>query len=176
MKRENLDFLESEQIEKVMTLYGKAIAKKDNEIETLTNSKKELEEKIATYETKINEFNESAKDNADWKTKYEELQTSIKEQEAKRKAEEEDKILTNNITSIFGDKKFTSDYAKNGLIADIKDELGKAENKGKGIQEIFDALTKDKEGIFVNENQIKDMAGMGDSEENNNTKEMPILW
>ena len=104
------------------------------------------------------------------------MQTSIKEQEAKRKAEEEDKILTNNITSIFGDKKFTSDYAKNGLIADIKGELGKAENKGKGIQEIFDALTKDKEGIFVNENQIKDMAGMGDSEENNNTKEMPILW
>ena len=176
MKRENLDFLESEQIDKVMALYGKAIAKKDNEIETLTNSKKELEEKVATYETKINEFNESAKDNADWKTKYEELQTSIKEQEAKRKAEEEDKILTNNITSIFGDKKFTSDYAKNGLIADIKGELGKAENKGKGIQEIFDALTKDKEGIFVNENQIKDMAGMGDSEENNNTKEMPILW
>lgn len=176
MKRENLDFLESEQIDKVMALYGKAIAKKDNEIETLTNSKKELEEKVATYETKINEFNESAKDNADWKTKYEELQTSIKEQEAKRKAEEEDKILTNNIASIFGDKKFTSDYAKNGLIADIKAELGKIENKGKGIQEIFDALTKDKEGIFVNENQIKDMAGMGDSEENNNTKEMPILW
>lgn len=176
MKRENLDFLESEQIDKVMALYGKAITKKDNEIETLTNSKKELEEKVATYETKINEFNESAKDNADWKTKYEELQTSIKEQEAKRKAEEEDKILTNNITSIFGEKKFTSDYAKNGLIADIKAELGKTENKGKGIQEIFDALTKDKEGIFVNENQIKDMAGMGDSEENNNTKEMPILW
>lgn len=176
MKRENLDFLETEQIEKVMALYGKAIAKKDNEIETLTNSKKELEEKVATYETKINEFNESAKDNADWKTKYEELQTSIKEQEAKRKAEEEDKILTNNITSIFGEKKFTSDYAKNGLIADIKTELGKAENKGKGIQEIFDALTKDKDGIFVNENQIKDMAGMGDSEENNNAKEMPILW
>lgn len=176
MKRENLDFLETEQIDKVMALYGKAITKKDNEIETLTNSKKELEEKVATYETKINEFNESAKDNADWKTKYEELQTSIKEQEAKRKAEEEDKILTNNITSIFGDKKFTSDYAKNGLIADIKAELGKAENKGKGIQEIFDTLTKDKEGIFVNENQIKDMAGMGDSEENNNTKEMPILW
>lgn len=176
MKRENLDFLESEQIDKVMALYGKAITKKDNEIETLTNSKKELEEKVATYETKINEFNESAKDNADWKTKYEELQTSIKEQEAKRKAEEEDKILTNNITSIFGDKKFTSDYAKNGLIADIKAELVKVENKGKGIQEIFDVLTKDKEGIFVNENQIKDMAGMGDSEENNNAKEMPILW
>jgi len=88
MKRENLDFLDEEQIEKVMALYGKAIAKKDKEVETLTNDKKELEEKITTYETKINEFNESSKDNADWKLKYEELQTSIKEQEAKKKAEE----------------------------------------------------------------------------------------
>ena len=29
MKRENLDFLDNEQIEKVMALYGKAIAKKE---------------------------------------------------------------------------------------------------------------------------------------------------
>ena len=35
MKRENLDFLESEQIDKVMALYGKAITKKDKEVETL---------------------------------------------------------------------------------------------------------------------------------------------
>ena len=33
MKRENLDFLDNEQIDKVMSLYGKAIAKKDAEIE-----------------------------------------------------------------------------------------------------------------------------------------------
>ena len=87
MKRENLDFLESEQIDKVMALYGKAIGKYEKDIETLKSSNKELEDKVTTYETKINEFNESAKDNADWKLKYEELQTSIKEQEAKQKAE-----------------------------------------------------------------------------------------
>jgi len=86
MKREDLDFLENEQVDKVMALYGKAIGKKDKEIETLKSSKEELEDKISTYETKINEFNESAKDNADWKSKYEELQTSIKEQEAKKES------------------------------------------------------------------------------------------
>ena len=83
MKREDLNFLESEQIDKVMALYGKSITKKDKEIETLKSNKEELENKVTTYETKINEFNESSKDNADWKSKYEELQTSIKEQEAK---------------------------------------------------------------------------------------------
>jgi len=176
MKRENLDFLENEQIDKVMALYGKAIAKKDNEIENLTNSKKELEEKISTYESKINEFNESSKDNAEWKAKYEELQTSIKEQEAKRNAEEQDKILTDNINSLFEGKKFTSEYARNGLMADIKAGLNKPENKGKGIQDLFNELTKDKTDIFANPNQQKDMEGMGDSEQDNNIKEMPLIW
>ena len=176
MKRENLDFLEGEQIDKVMALYGKAITKKDSEIETLKSNVAELEDKVNTYETKINEFNESAKDNADWKTKYEELQTSISEQEAKKKAEEEDKILTNNINALFEGKTFTSEYARNGLLNDIKAGLNKPENKGKGIQDIFEELTKDKTDIFTNPNQIKDMEGMGDSEQDNNTKEMPLLW
>ena len=176
MKREDLDFLETEQIDKVMALYGKSITKKDKEIETLNDSKKELEEKVATYETKINEFNESAKDNADWKLKYEELQTSIKEQEAKKQAEEQDKILTDNINALFEGKTFTSEYARNGLLNDIKSGLNKPENKGKGIQDLFDELTKDKTDIFANPNQQKDMEGMGDSEENNNIKEMPMIW
>ena len=176
MKRENLDFLESEQIDKVMSLYGKAITKKDNEIETLKSEKKNLEDKVETYETKIKEFDEKAKDNADWQIKYEELQTSIKEQEAKKKAEEEDKILTDNINTLFDGKTFTSDYARIGLLNDIKNGLNKPENKGKGIQDLFDELTKDKSDIFVNPNQQKDMTGMGDSEENNNTKETPIIW
>ena len=176
MKRESLDFLENEQIDKVMALYGKAVGKFEKEIETLTSSKKELEEKITTYETKINEFNESAKDNADWKTKYEELQTSIKEQEAKQKAEEEDKALTENINALFEGKTFTSEYARSGLLNDIKAGLNKPENKGKGIQDLFNELTKDKTDIFANPNQMKDMEGMGDSEQNNNTKEMPLIW
>ena len=176
MKREDLDFLESEQVDKVMSLYGKAITKKDKEIETLESSKKELEDKVNTYETKINEFNESAKDNADWKTKYEELQTSIKEQEAKQKAEEEDKILTDNINALFEGKTFTSEYARNGLLNDIKTGLNNPENKGKGIQDLFDELTKDKTDIFTNPNQMKDMESMGDSEQDNDIKEIPQIW
>ena len=176
MKRENLEFLEDEQKDKVMALYGKAVGKFEKEIETLTNSKKELEEKITTYETKINEFNESSKDNADWKLKYEELQTSIKEQEAKQKAEEEDKVLTENINKLFEGKTFTSEYARSGLLNDIKQGLNKPENKGKGIQDLFDELTKDKTDIFANPNQLKDMEGMGDSEQDNDTKEVPRIW
>ena len=90
----------------------------------------------------------------------------MKTAEAKRiadeKAKKEDEILTNNIITVFGDKKFTSDYVKNGLISDIKSELSKPENKGKGISEIFASLTKDKTGLFENPNQPADMPGMGE--------------
>ena len=176
MKREDLADFTDEQKDLVMSLYGKAITKKDKEIETLKNDNKDLEEKISTFETKIQEFNESAKDNADWKLKFEELQTSIKEQEAKKQAEEQDKLLTDNINLLFEGKTFTSEYARNGLMADIKNGLNNPENKGKGIQDLFNELTKDKTDIFVNPNQQTDMAGMGDSEENTNTKEMPTIW
>ena len=104
------------------------------------------------------------------------MQTSIKEQEARQKAEEEDKILTDNINALFEGKTFTSEYARTGLLNDIKNGLNKPENKGKGIQDLFNELTKDKTDIFTNPNQIKDMTSMGDSEQDNNIKEMPILW
>ena len=95
---------------------------------------------------------------------------------AKEKAEEEDKILTSNIESLFEGKTFTSAYARQGLLNDIKMGLNKPENKGKGVQDLFDELTKDKTDIFTSPNQMKDMEGMGDSEQDNNVKEMPLIW
>ena len=176
MRREELEGLTDEQKDLVMKLYGKDITKKDKELEEAKTKLEDANNKITTYETKINEFNKTSQDNADWKSKYEELQTSIKEQDAKRKAEEEDKILTDNINQIFGERKFTSDYARQGLMNDIKTELAKPENKGLGIQNIFDNLTKDKTDIFANPNQFKDMSGMGDSEQTETHKEIPTLW
>lgn len=163
MKRDDLADLTEEQKDLVMSLYGKAITKKDKEIETLNSKKNELEEKISTYETKINEFNANAKDNADWKHKFDDLQNQIKDQEAKRKAEEDDRLLTNNILQSFGDKKFTSEYAKNGLINDVKSALAKPENKGKGITDLVAELSKDKEGIFASPNEKIDVAGVNEN-------------
>lgn len=171
MKRENLDFLESEQVDKVMALYGKAITKKDKEIETLKSSKEELENKVATYETKINEFNESSKDNANWKTKYEELQTTISEQEAKQKAKEEDNILTNNIIEAIGDKKFVNDYTKNSIVNEIKTALKDSANVGKSAKDLFAEITEGKDGLFVNPNQVVDMPSIDESVENTVSKD-----
>ena len=166
MKREDLVELTDEQKDLVMSLYGKAITKKDKEIETLKENEKSLKDKISTYETKINEFNDTAKENAEWKTKYEELQTTISEQEAKRKAKEEDDILTNNINQIFGDKKFVNDFTKNAIVEQIKTALKDNANMGKSAKDLFEEITNGKDGIFENPNKIQDMPSIDENVEN----------
>lgn len=126
--------------------------KKDND--TLIADKKSLEDKI-------DELSENTKTAEDYKKQLEDLKKEIKDKEDADKKALEDAQLTDAITAVFGDKKFTSDYVKNGLIADMKTEIAKPENKGKGYAELFEALTKDKEGIFANPNPGIEMPGMG---------------
>jgi vacuolar-type H+-ATPase subunit I/STV1 len=154
--------LDSELIDTIMAEHGKLVTKDKEELQTLKSQMKDLKE--------------NSKNAEELQSKYDELVKANEEREAKAKAEEEDKILTNNINEVFGDKKFTSDYARTGLTNDIKSELNKPENKGRSIKDIFDALTKDKTDIFANPNQMQDMAGMGESEEKEETKEMPLIW
>jgi hypothetical protein len=154
--------LDSELIDTIMAEHGKLVTKDKEELQTLKSQMKELKE--------------NSKNADELQAKYDELVKANEEREAKQKAEQEDKILTDNINALFEGKTFTSEYARNGLLNDIKAGLNKPENKGKGIQDLFNELTKDKTDIFANPNQQKDMEGMGDSEQDNNTKEMPIMW
>jgi hypothetical protein len=154
--------LDSELIDTIMAEHGKLVTKDKEELQTLKSQMKELKE--------------NSKNADELQAKYDELVKANEEREAKQKAEEEDKVLTDNINALFEGKTFTSEYARNGLLNDIKNGLNKPENKGKGIQDLFNELTNDKTDIFTNPNQMKDMEGMGDSEEQNNTKEMPMMW
>ena len=147
--------LDKETIDTIMVEYGK-------NIQGLKEEKESLMQKVNTYESEIKTLKENSKNSEDWKSKFENLDKKIKEQEEEEAKKREDETLTNNILSVFGDKKFTSDYVKNGLISDIKTELIKPENKGKGISEIFATLTEGKTGLFENPNKPVDMPGMGE--------------
>lgn len=164
---ENKVKLSKEEIKSILTEHGKTVTTETEKVKT------DLTNEINTYKTTITNLENQIKDmpSSDDVTKLQNEITTMKEAEKKRiadeKAKAEDEILTNNIISAFGDKKFTSDYVKNGLIADIKSELSKVENKGKGISEIFESLTKDKTGLFENPNQPADMPPMGDGNNSN---------
>ena len=164
MKREFLkgfEGLSDEAIDKIMAENGKDIEAEKSKVTTLKTENETLKNDKKSLEDKITELTDSAKDEADYKKQLEDLQKSIKEKEEADKQAKADAELTDAIVASFGDKKFTSDYVKNGLIADMKTEIAKPENKGKGYDKIFDALTKDKDGIFANPNPPAGMVGMG---------------
>ncbi len=154
--------LSKDEIKSILTESGKIVT---NETQKVKDS---FNDEINTYKTTITKLENQIKDmpSSDDVTKLQNEIKALKDAETQRLADEqskrEDEVLTSNILSSFGDKKFASDYAKNGLIADIKSELSKPENKGKGISEIMEYLTKDKDGIFENPNKPKDMPSMGD--------------
>lgn len=154
--------LSQEEIKSIISENGRIVTTETRKVED--NYKKQIE----TYKTEIANLSDQIKNVPDSK-ELENLKKQIADyenKEAKRiadeKAKQEDEVLTTNILNSFENKKFASEYAKNGLIADIKSELSKPENKGKGITDIVEYLTKDKVGIFENPNKPADMPGMGD--------------
>ncbi len=70
--------------------------------------------------------------------------------------------LQGRFDKALGERKFAHDYIKAGVFADFEKAVGDEANKGKGDTDIFEALTKDKEGIFSSQNPMRtNMGGMG---------------
>jgi predicted RNase H-like nuclease (RuvC/YqgF family) len=166
----NREFLKNagvpdEAIDKVMAEYGKDIQAEKDKAAKAASDLTEANKTIETYKTQVEELKKTAGDNADVAKQLKDLQDKIAED--KRLADEKaaDEQLTNTIkAAIPKDRKFVNEYTEAAYISQIKAELGKAENKGKGIGEIFDVLTKDKAGIFESPNKAESMAGFGGAE------------
>ena len=138
--------LDKETIETIMYEYGKLTTEAKEKTQNLEN-------KVKEYEAKIGELSSKAETNTKVQEELDNLKKSIAENEAKAKAKAEDDALTKNITSAFGDKKFVNEYTKNAIISDIKTALKDSNNAGKSVKDLFEELTKDKEGIFDNPNK-----------------------
>lgn len=138
--------LDKETIDTIMAEHGKLITEAKEKTQ-------ELESKVKDYESKISDLSSKAETNTKVQEELDNLKKSIAENEAKAKAKAEDDALTKNITSVFGDKKFVNEYTKNAIISDIKTALKDSNNAGKSAKDLFEELTKDKEGIFDNPNK-----------------------
>ena len=138
--------LDKETIDTIMAEHGKLITEAKEKTQ-------ELENKVKDYESKIGALSSKAETNTKIQEELDNLKKSIAENEAKAKAKAEDDALTKNITSAFGDKKFVNEYTKNAIISDIKTALKDSNNAGKSVKDLFEELTKDKEGIFDNPNK-----------------------
>ena len=144
--------LDGELIDTIMAEHGKLVTKDKEELQTLKSQIKELKE--------------NSKNASEIETKYNELLKEKQEQEATKKAKEEDEILTKNINSAFGDKKFVNEYTKNSIINEIKTALKDNANIGKSAKDLFEEITNGKDGIFENPNKIADMPSIDENVEN----------
>lgn len=147
--------LDKEMIDTIMAEHGKLITEAKEKTQ-------ELENKAKDYESKIGELSSKAENNTKVQEELDNLKKSIAENEAKAKAKAEDDALTKNITSAFGDKKFVNEYTKNAIVNDIKTALKDSNNAGKSAKDLFEELTKDKEGIFDNPNKGVSTPATGD--------------
>lgn len=168
--------LDKEVIDNIMAEYGKNIQNYKTEIDGYKEEIESYKGKVTEYENKITELTNKSNDSAKVQEELETLKNQIAEKEQQEQAKKNDEILTNNIIEAFGDKQFVNEYTKNAIINDIKKSLKENNNGGKSAKDLFEEITKDKTGIFVNPNQMQDMEGMGDSEVETNQKEMPLLW
>ena len=156
----NRDFLKNagltdDQIETIMAEYGKDIQAEKERAKAVGNDADAVRKELETYKAKVAELEKAAGDSDAVRAELADLKAQV---EADKKAAEDakhDADLTAAIKAAFpADRKFVNEITEKALIAQIKDELSKPENTGKGAGEIFTALTKDKDGIFQSPQQV----------------------
>ena len=149
---ENKVKLSQEEIKSILAEHGKSVKTETEKVEN--NMRKENEDLKATIDDLKEQINKAPKSD-----EIESLKSKIAEYEANEtkriEAEKQkalDDSLTANILNAIGDKKFVNDYTKNAIINDIKSSLKDSNNAGKSAKDLFEELTKDKDGIFSNPN------------------------
>lgn len=146
-----------ELIDTIMAEHGKIVTRDKEELQTL--------------KSELSDLQKNSKNAEELQTKYDALSKKVEEEAAQKKAKEQDDILNKNINAVFGNKKFVNDYTKKAIADQIKNALKDDANVGKSAKDLFAEITKGKNDIFANPNQVADMPGVDDNVENVVTKE-----
>lgn len=140
-----------EQLSQINNFYQKdkdLIKSLQEENNSLTTRNTELTQNIKELEKNKGNAEELQKN-------IEDLQNKLKEQEEIYTKEAEERQLNDVVADVFADKKFVNDITKQGYANKLKEAILDPTNKGKSAKELFDAMTKDVENVFINENQEK---------------------
>lgn len=157
MKREFLKGLglEDDVIQKIITENGKDV---QAEIAKTADIQAKYEAEKQVRETLKSKVSELEKVDAEGMSKeIADLKQQIADRKAADEAAEADKALQSRFKSVAGDAKFVNSITEKGIYAEFKEAVSKDENKVKGDKEIYEAITKDRDGIFQNPNNNVDI-------------------
>ena len=163
--------LSKEEIKSILAKHGDYIKIETKKVED--DYKNQIEDNKKTIEDLKTQIENAPKSDEmeSLKTKIADYEAKEASREAEAKAKAEDDVLTKNIIDVFGDKKFVNDFTKNAIVNEIKTALKDSANVGKSAKDLFEEITKDKDGIFENPNQMADMSGVDEGMENTVSKD-----
>jgi len=158
--------LSKEEIKNILAKHGDYIKIEKEKIEN--DYKNQIEDNKTTIKELKDQIEKAPKSDEieSLKSKIADYEQKEADRTAQQKAKEEDDILTKNITDAFGDKKFVNDFTKQAIMNEIKTALKDNANMGKSAKDLFEQITKDKDGIFANPNQLVDMPPIDENVEN----------
>lgn len=158
--------LSKEEVKSIIAKHGEYIKIETEKVDN--KYKEQLASNKATIDDLKAQIEKAPKsdDMENLKSKIAEYEQKEADRTAQEKAKAEYDILTRNINEAVGEKKFVNDFTKNAIIDEIKTALKDSANMGKSAKDLFEEITKDKQGIFENPNPQKDMPGVDDNVEN----------
>ena len=145
MKREFLEGLklEADVIDKIMAENGKDVNREKAKFADYDELKAQLE---------------AANKTLDGFKDYEAVKADVEKYTAESeriKKEADDKIAalerSSKVKDFLSGKKFVNDLTREALSAELSKQLESDDAKGKSLDELFEALTKDKENIFADD-------------------------
>ena len=163
--------LSKEQIKSIIAKHGEYIKIETEKVEN--KYKDQMEDNKKTIDDLKSQIEKAPKSDEmeSLKSKIAEYEQKEADRDAQIKAKEEDNILTKNINEAFGDKKFVNDFTKDAIVNEIKTALKDSANLGKSAKDLFEEITKGKDGIFANPNPKIDMPGVDEGMDNTVSKE-----
>lgn len=115
----------------------------------ISRLKQQLEEKDQTI-ANLEKAGGDAKKMAEELEKYKQAEAERKKAEREAQA---DQILTAAAEQALEGKEFINDYTRAHFVAELKKAIADPANKGKSPAKLFEAMTKDADGIFKNPQQ-----------------------
>jgi hypothetical protein len=134
--------------------------KYDADIKKERDGLKEARETITTLEANKGDTEALQAELDKYKRAEEERQKA--EQEAAARSE-----MMDRFNRAKGENVFSSEFAESGALDAFRKAISDPANKGKGDNEIFESLTKDKDGVFKSKNPPANMGGIGGADNGN---------
>jgi phage minor structural protein GP20 len=149
MKREFLEGLKLEAtvIDQIMAENGKDIEREKQKTLTAQEAAKETEVQLKKANETLEGFKDYEQTKADVEKYKAEAETAKKEAAAKIASLER----SAQVKDFLSGKKFVNDITRDALAAKLTEQLGSEEAKGKSLDDLFTALTKDKKNILADD-------------------------